>query len=230
MAVSTALGIAVSLKYLITCHHISRVIVHGRPGLTPRHRELQYADGCLASTSAAATDLECGITPQTAHPIAPTSVLTTHSCHGDNSWVMQAPVSTDSASISRGGSSPSVNRNVVKSQLQAGTGSAPISQSAFVSSSHRAKTPSDLESLAPAELRYAPQVRTRAAQMSCFWSCHYQLSSAQLHCATLTAEYLAVICSAALRSALLCCALLAHENIIWRFHPSVSIGRIQGCS
>ena len=148
--VSAGLGVLVSLKYLVTSHHVSRIIVHGRPGLTPRHRESQYACGCLTSAS----DLEHGILPD-----QPQTALTARdsSSHAlvESPWVMHVPRLEDSASIARGTFGP---KHHTGSQPASASLSTPKSESAFVQPRRLARTPSDLESMAPAELRYAPQV------------------------------------------------------------------------
>lgn len=155
ICVSACLGVLVSLKYLITNHHIGRVIVHGRPGLTPRHRESQFACGCLASSSAAsASDLEHGIPPDQPQAASTPRNSSSHVLV-ESPWVMHVPRLEDSASIARGRLGP---RDYTVSQLASASLSTPKSESAFVQPRRLARTPSDLESMAPAELRYAPQV------------------------------------------------------------------------
>ena len=149
---STALGTAVSLKYLITAHHLSRVVVHGRPGLVPHHRELQHASGSVVSTSALETnDIEHGLTPNFVQPALPASVSLRHSHRlGDTSYVMQAPVLDYTATRS----GPAVTI-----QLAAPSRSGLPSESAFVRGIYHAEPHSYSDSGAPAELQYAPQVR-----------------------------------------------------------------------
>lgn len=151
MCVSAGSGVLVSLKYLLTSYHTSKVIVHGRPGLTPRHREPQYVCGCPASDSAAPTnDLENMITPD-----ALTGRHTSSQPLVDPSWGMHSTSLGNSASTSRNNFSP---RGHAVSQLASAAMASPKSESALVQPKRLCRTPSDLESMAPAELLYDPQV------------------------------------------------------------------------
>ena len=150
MCVSAGTGILVSLKYLLTSYHTSKVIVHGRPGLTPRHRESQYACGCLASGSAASTsDLENMIPPDQVG-------LTDRLTDGRSAQPLDdASREMDQSSTFRDAVSP---RNHAVIRLASASMSSPDSESAFVQPQRLCRTPSDLESMAPAELLYDPQV------------------------------------------------------------------------
>ena len=156
MCVSAGTGILVSLKYLLTSYHTSKVIVHGRPGLTPRHRESQYACGCLASGSAASTsDLENMIPPD---QVGLTDRLTGRRSSqplDDASREMDQTSLDNSASTFRDAVSP---RNHAVIRLASASMSSRDSESAFVQPQRLCRTPSDLESMAPAELLYDPQV------------------------------------------------------------------------
>ena len=157
MCVSAGSGVLVSLKYLLTSYHTSKVIVHGRPGLTPRHRESQYACGCVASSSAASTsDLENMVPPdQVGLTDRLTDWCTSSQSLVDTSREMHKISLEDSASTSRGPVSP---RGHAVSRPALASMSSPKSESAFVQPNHLCRTPSDLESMAPAELLYDPQV------------------------------------------------------------------------
>lgn len=151
MCVSAGSGVLVSLKYLLTSYHTSKVIVHGRPGLTPRHREPQYVCGCPASDSAASmNDPENMITPDTL-----TGRHTSSQPLADTLWGMHNTSLENSASMSRNSISP---RGHAVSQLALAAMSSPKSESALVQPKRLCRTPSDLESMAPAELLYDPQV------------------------------------------------------------------------
>ena len=152
MVSSTALGTAVSVKYLVTAHHLSRVVVHGRPGLVPHHRELQHASGSIVSTSALETnDIEYGLTPNFVQPALPASVSLRHSHKlNDTSYAMQAPVLEYTASRS----GPAVTN-----QLAAPSTCGLPSELAFVRGIYHPEPHSHSDSAPPAELQYAPQVR-----------------------------------------------------------------------
>lgn len=132
------------------------MIVHGRPGLTPRHRESQYACGCLASGSAVSTsDLENMIPPD---QVGLTDRLTDRRSSqplDDASREMDQTSLDNSASTFRDAVSP---RNHAVIRLASASMSSPDSESAFVQPKRLCRTPSDLESMAPAELLYDPQV------------------------------------------------------------------------
>jgi len=153
---STVLGVAVSLKYLITCHHLSRVVVHGRPGLVLHDNRSQHASDSVASTRAAtADDVENGISPAFVQPALPASMSSRQSHRlGDTPWVMQAPVLSDSA----GAGHP------VGSQHAAAAGSFPPTESAYAKGNWH--DPSDPEGMVPAELHYDPQVTAASLYMS----------------------------------------------------------------
>ena len=156
---STVLGVAVSLKYLITCHHLSRVVVHGRPGLALHNNCSQHASDSVASTSAVTLDeVENGISPAFVQPGLPASMSSRPSHRlGDTPWVMQAPVLSDSAAITRGGAA-------VGSQHALTAGSFLPTESAFAKGSWH--DPSDSEGVVPAELHYDPQVTPASSRMS----------------------------------------------------------------
>lgn len=151
MCVSAGSGVLVSLKYLLTSYHTSKVIVHGRPGLTPRHREPQYVCGLPAGDSAAPmNDLENVITPDTLTGRQDSSQPLV-----DTSWGMGSTSMGNSASTSRNSVSP---RGRAVSQLASAAMASPKDESALVQPKPLCRTPSDLESMAPAELLYDPQV------------------------------------------------------------------------
>ena len=177
---SAGLGVLVSLKYLITSHHTSRTIVRGRPGLTPRHRESQYACGCLA---APASDLEHGIPPDQPQSNVMAASSSSHP-QVNTPWVMQPPTPDSSASLSKDTANA---ETFLHNQLAAPSLSAPMYESAFAQPKRLARTPSDLESMAPAELRYAPQV-----------------TLCRMHASKLHAEMVAVSGDAALYFAAVC--------------------------
>ncbi|KAA6427434.1 MAG: hypothetical protein FRX49_02097 [Trebouxia sp. A1-2] len=147
---STVLGVAVSLKYLITCHHLSRTVVHGRPGLALHDNRSQHASDSVASTSAVTLDdAENGVSPAFVQPALPASMSSRQSHRlGDIPWVMQAPVLSDSAAITRVG-------HAVGSQHAAAAGSFLPTESAFATASWH--DPSDPEGMVPAEMQYDPQ-------------------------------------------------------------------------
>ena len=153
VCVSAGSGVLVSLKYLLTSYHTSKVIVHGRPGLTPRHRESQYACGCLASTSAASTsDVENMIPPD---QVGLTDRRASSQPRVDASWEVDDTSLEYSASTSRDAVSP---RGHAVSQLASASMSSCKSESTCLQPKRLCRTPSDLESMAPAELLYDPQV------------------------------------------------------------------------
>ena len=156
---STVLGVAVSLKYLITCHHLSRVVVHGRPGLALHDNRSQHASDSVASTSALTLDaVENGVSLAFVQPALPASMSSRQSHRlGDTPWVMQAPVLSDSAAITRGG-------HAVGTQHAAAAGFLPT-ESAFAKGSWH--DPSDPEGMVPAELHYDSQVTAASLYMSC---------------------------------------------------------------
>ncbi len=157
---STVLGVAVSLKYLITCHHLSRVVVHSRPGLALHDNRSQHASDSVASTSAVTLDdVENGISPAFVQPALPASMSSRQSHRlGDTPWVMQAPVLSDSAAITR-------DRHAVGSQHAAAAGSFLPTESAFAKGSWH--DPSNPEGVLPAELHYDLQVTAASLYMSC---------------------------------------------------------------
>ncbi len=157
---STVLGVAVSLKYLITCHHLSRVVVHGRPGLALHDNRSKHASDSAASTSAVALDdIEDGISSAFVQPALPASLSSRQSHRlGETPSVMQAPVLIDSAAITRGG-------HAVGSQHAAALGSFLPTESAFAKGSWH--DPSNHEGMVPAELHYDPQVTAASLYMSC---------------------------------------------------------------
>lgn len=189
ICVSAGSGVLVSLKYLLTSYHTSKVIVHGRPGLTPRHRESQYACGCLPSGSATSTsDVENTIPPD---QIGLTDRLTDRRASSqplvDASWKVDNTSLENSASTSRDALSP---RGHAVSQLASASMSSLNSDSAFVQPKRLCRTPSDLESMAPAELLYDPQVSFPPT---------LPLSElSRLHCTQAALCYQAVLCCAAL--------------------------------
>ncbi len=155
---STVLGVAVSLKYLITCHHLSRVVVHGRPGLALHNNCSQHASDSVASTSAVTLDdVENGMSPAFVQPALPASMSIRQSHRlGETPWVMQAPVLSNTAAITRGG-------HAVGSQHAAALGSFLPTESAFSKGSwHDPSTP---EGMLPAELHYDPQVTAASLYM-----------------------------------------------------------------
>lgn len=152
---SATLGVAVSLKYLVIHHQVTRTVVHGRPGLAPSYRESAYTVGSSATT----VDVEVGTTSNSLQPAVPAGVRGPHTYPlEDTSWVMQAPVLIDRTAISRDGIGPRTSVHAVHSQLAGASVTSPKSESAFAKSSRHTRTPSDLESMAPAELRYAPEL------------------------------------------------------------------------
>lgn len=156
---SATLGVAVSLKYLVMHYQVTRTVVHGRPGLAPCYRESEYTVGSSATT----VDVEVGTTSNSLQPAVPVGVRGPHTYPlEDTSWVMQAPVLIDRTAISRDGIGPRTSVHAVHSQLAGASVTSPKSESAFAKSSRHARTPSDLESMAPAELRYAPEVTIAA--------------------------------------------------------------------
>ena len=173
MCVSAGSGVLVSLKYLLTSYHTSKVIVHGRPGLTPRHRESQYACGCPASASAASTsDLENMLPPD---QVGLTDRLTDRRTSSqplvDTSWEIDNTSLENSASTSRDAVSP---RGHAVSQLASASISSLTSESGYVQPKRLCRTPSDLESMAPAELLYDPQVAFLPIQLLsglCMYAC-----------------------------------------------------------
>lgn len=151
MCVAAGSGVLVSLKYLLTSYHTSKVIVHGRPGLTPRYRESQYVYDCPANASAApVNDLENMITPDTG-----TGRQTSSQPLVDTLWGMENNSLGNNASTSRNSVSP---RGHAVSQLASAGMPSPKSESALVQPKRLCRSPSDLESMAPAELLYDPQV------------------------------------------------------------------------
>lgn len=153
MCVSASLGVLVSVKYLVTSYNTSKVIVHGRPGLTPRHRDTQYACGCLTIPSPASTNhLENMIPPD---QVGLTDRRMSSQPLVENAWELHQIGVESSASASNVAVSP---RGRAVSQLASTSMSASVNQSADVPSKRLCRTPSDLESMAPAELLYAPQV------------------------------------------------------------------------
>lgn len=156
---STVLGVAVSLKYLITCHHLSRTVVHGRPGLALHDNRSQHASDSVASTSAVTLDdAENGVSPAFVQPALPASMSSRQSHRlGDIPWVMQAPVLSDSAAITRVG-------HAVGSQHAAAAGSFLPTESAFATASWH--DPSDPEGMVPAEMQYDPQVTAASLSLS----------------------------------------------------------------
>lgn len=145
---SAALGVAVSLRYLILSYHIKHTVVHGRPGLTPQRRASQHSCACFGTnnTSRHTDDVEHGL--MLSNAIEPSA---THTDHNDMhvEWAMQAP-EQESTSAAQ-----------VNSSMQPGrshSSSAQPAEAAFAKAHGHTRTPSDLDSLAPAELRYAPQV------------------------------------------------------------------------
>lgn len=160
VVMSTVLGVAVSLKYLITCHHLSRVVVHGRPGLVLHDSHSQHASDSVASTSAVTlNDIESGIAPAFVQPALPASMSSRQSHRlGDTSWVMQAPVLSDSAAITRDG-------HALGCQHAAAAGSFLPTESAFAKGNWH--DPSASERMVPAELQYDPQVTAASLYMSC---------------------------------------------------------------
>ncbi|DBA94096.1 TPA: hypothetical protein ACH3X1_001740 [Trebouxia sp. C0004] len=148
---STVLGVAVCLKYFITCHQLSRVVVHGRPGLVLHDSHSHHAADSVASTSAVTlNDLESGISPVIDQPALPASTSSRQSHRlSDTSWVMQAPVLNDNAAITRGG-------QAVGSQHAAAAGSFLPTESAFAKGNWY--DPSDPEGMLPAELHYDSQL------------------------------------------------------------------------
>ena len=162
---STVLGVAVSLKYLITCHHLSRVVVHGRPGLALHDNRPQHASDSVASTSAVTLDdIEHGTSPAFVQPALLASMSSRQSHRlGETPWVMQAPVLIDSAAITRGG-------HANGSQHAAAAGSFLPSESATAKGSWH--DPSDPEGMVPAELHYDPQVTAASLIMSHVLRCY----------------------------------------------------------
>lgn len=156
---STVLGAAVSLKYLITCHHLSRVVVHGRPGLALHDNRSQHASDSVASTSTVTLDdVENGISPAFVQPALLASLSSRQSHRlGDTPWVMQAPVLSDSAAITRVG-------HAVDSQHAAAAGSFLPTESAFAKGSWH--DPCDPAGVVPAELHYDWQVTAASLYMS----------------------------------------------------------------
>lgn len=154
MCVSAGLGVLVSVKYLVTSYNTSKVIVHGRPGLTPRHRDSQYAGVCLANPSSASTnELENMIPPD---QVGLTGRRTSSQSIVDNTWELHDDISTASvAGTCKGTVSP---RGQAVSQLASTSMSASMCVSADVLPKRLCRTPSDLEAMAPAELLYAPEV------------------------------------------------------------------------
>lgn len=150
VVMSTVLGVAVSLKYLITCHHLSRVVVHGRPGLVLHDSHSQQASNSAASTSTVTqNDIENGISPAFVQPALAASMSSRQSHRLNRSWVMQAPVLSDSAAITRGG-------HAVGSLHAAAAGSFLPTESAFAKGNWH--DPSDPEGMVPAELHYDSQL------------------------------------------------------------------------
>ena len=153
MCVSASLGALVSVKYLVTSYNTSKVIVHGRPGLTPRHRDTQFACGYLTNPGPASiVDFE-NVTPP--DQVGLTDRRTSTQPLVDNAWELHEISLENGASASNVAVSP-LGRTV--SQLASTSMSAPMNESSDVPSKRLCRTPSDLESLAPAELLYAPQV------------------------------------------------------------------------
>lgn len=152
MCVSASLGALVSVKYLVTSYNTSQVIVHGRPGLTPRHRDTQHACGCLTNPSPASTNhLENMVPPD---QVGLTVRRTSSQPLVENAWELHEISLQSVASASNVAVSP---RGRAVSQLASTSMSASVNQSADVPSKRLCRTPSDLESMAPAELLYAPQ-------------------------------------------------------------------------
>lgn len=145
---SATLGAAVSVRYLILSHHFKHTVVHGRPGLTPQHRASQHTCACFgaSNTLAATDDPEEGLMPpHTAEALTSQS----HDSYIQPDWALQAPEQASSSEIQlSNGVQPSRPLN----------SSAQPAEAAFAKAHGHTRTPSDLDSLAPAELRYAPQV------------------------------------------------------------------------
>ena len=163
MCVSAALGVLVSLKYLLTSYHTSKVIVHGRPGLTPCHRQSQYA--CSAAST---SDLENMILPD---HVGLTDRRTSSHPLMESPWEMHNTGLENSASNSRDALSPrsivSPKGQIAVSQTASASLPTPVCEAAFVQPKRLCRTPSDLESMAPAELLYAPQVAVSANSYPC---------------------------------------------------------------
>ena len=145
---SATLGVAVSLRYLILSYHIKHTVVHGRPGLTPQHRASQHSYACFGRghTTRHTDDVEHGLMlPDVIEPSA--AQTDDNDVHVE--WAMQAPQQEGSSAAQ------------VDSSMQPGrshSSSAQPAEAAFAKAQGHTRTPSDLDSLAPAELRYAPQV------------------------------------------------------------------------
>ena len=155
MCVSASLGALVSIKYLVTSYNTSKVIVHGRPGLTPRHRDTQFACGYLTNPGPASIVDPENLTP--ADQVGLTDRCTSSQPLVENAWELHEISLENGASASNVAISP-MARSV--SQSASTSMSAPVNESAHVPSKRLCRTPSDLESLVPAELLYAPQVHT----------------------------------------------------------------------
>lgn len=144
---SAALGVAVSIRYLILTYHLKHTVVHGRPGLTPQHRASQRTC-CFGrgNRTANTDDVEHGLMlPDTAE--SSSTQQTQNEMQVD--WTMQAPGQESSAEIQPG--STKQPSRLLSSTAQPG-------EAAFAKAHGHTRTPSDLDSLAPAELRYDPQV------------------------------------------------------------------------
>lgn len=148
---SATLGVAVSLRYLVLSYHLKHTVVHGRPGLTPQHRASQHACGCFGqgNTSPNTDELEEGlILPQSTEA----STSQHHHAYMQPDWAMQAPEQASSSEIQpSSGMQPS---RMLSNNAQP-------AEAAFAKAHGHTRTPSDLDSLAPAELRYAPQVSSK---------------------------------------------------------------------
>ena len=144
---SAALGVAVSIRYLILTYHLKHTVVHGRPGLTPQHRASQRTC-CFGRGNRAVNtdDVEHGLMlPDTAESSG--TQQTQNEMQVD--WTLQAPEQESTAEVQ-----PS--RTMQPSRLLDST--AQPGEAAFAKAHGHTRTPSDLDSLAPAELRYDPQV------------------------------------------------------------------------
>ena len=144
---SAALGVAVSIRYLILTYHLKHTVVHGRPGLTPQHRASQCTC-CFGrgNRTANTDDVEHGLMlPDTAESSG--TQLTQNEMQVD--WAMQVPGQESTAEIQP--STTMQPSRLLDSTAQPG-------EAAFAKAHGHTRTPSDLDSLAPAELRYAPQV------------------------------------------------------------------------